>query len=127
MDDSGEPLLDHILQAGICSMEDIEGSSKLLKTFEEPVRAGEIKGAEKKMKALSDATRLRMFLLILRGEKCVCEIEYLFKMPQSTVSRNLGILENSGLITKRKNGKWTYYRIKDSHFGDFIKSICGVE
>jgi ArsR family transcriptional regulator len=127
MADRAEPLLDHILQAGICSMEDIEGSSKLLRTFEDPVRSGEIRTAEKKMKALSDATRLRIFLLILRGEKCVCEIEYLFKMPQSTVSRNLGILENSGLIRKRKNGKWTYYSINDSNFGDFIKKTCGVE
>jgi DNA-binding transcriptional ArsR family regulator len=127
MADSTEPLLEHILQAGICSMKDIDGSRNLLVKLEEQERAEEIREVEKKMKALSDPTRLRIFLLIERGEKCVCEIEYLFKMPQSTVSRNLGILENSGLIRKRKNGKWTYYSINDLNFGDFIKRTCGVE
>lgn len=127
MADAAEPLLEHILQAGICSMEDIDGSRNLLEKIDEPGRAGEIRNLEKKMKALSDSTRLRMFLMITRGEKCVCEFEYLFKMPQSTASRNLGILENSGLIRKRKNGKWTYYSINDLDFGDFIKKTCGVE
>ncbi|WP_393971510.1 metalloregulator ArsR/SmtB family transcription factor [Oxyplasma meridianum] len=127
MHNSTEQLLDHILQAGICSKADLEGSSKLLRTFEDPVKEDEIRNTEKKIKALSDATRLKIFLLILRGEKCVCEIEYLFKIPQSTVSRNLGILENSGLIRKRKKGKWVYYSINDSNFGDFMKRTCGVE
>lgn len=127
MADAGEPLLEHILQAGICSMVDIEGSRNFLGILDDPEKSEEIRNVEKKMKALSDAARLRIFLLISRGEKCVCEIEYLFQMPQPTVSRNLGILENSGLIRKRKNGKWTYYSINDVNFGEFVKRTCGVE
>jgi DNA-binding transcriptional ArsR family regulator len=124
MENPGDSSLEHIIQKGVCTMEDIEGSRNLIRSLEEPIRSGAIRITEKKLRALSDLTRLKIFLLLRNGEKCVCEIEYLLNMHQSSVSRNLGILENSDLITKRKSGKWTYYRIGDESFGEFVWKTC---
>jgi len=42
--------------------------------------------AIKIFKALSDETRLRIYLLLLQGELCVCELETILNMEQSRIS-----------------------------------------
>lgn len=62
-------------------------------------------------KALSDETRLRILGLLLDGELCVCELMAILELPQSTVSRHLAYLKNSGLVEDRRAGKWMHYRL----------------
>ncbi|MHB8793083.1 MAG: ArsR/SmtB family transcription factor [Thermoleophilia bacterium] len=62
-------------------------------------------------KALSDETRLRILGLLLDGELCVCELMASLDLPQSTVSRHLAYLKNSGLVSDRRRGIWMHYRI----------------
>ncbi len=63
-------------------------------------------------KALSDETRLRIMALLLSGrELCVCDIMAALNLPQSTVSRHLSYLRNTGLVDDRRQGIWMYYRI----------------
>ena len=63
-------------------------------------------------KALSDATRLRsIVLLATSGELCVCELAYALKLQQPKISHHLGALRKAGLVSDRKAGLWTYYRI----------------
>ena len=59
-------------------------------------------------KALSDETRLRIFLL-LKEELCVCQIQVALAMSQTKVSRHLTVLRNAGLVTARRDGLWMYY------------------
>ena len=63
-------------------------------------------------KALADETRLRILLLLLDGELCVCEIIAALELPQSTVSRHLAYLKRTGWVRDRKQGVWMYYRLK---------------
>lgn len=67
----------------------------------------------KVFKAVSDITRLRILKLLTEGELCVCEIMLALKKPQSSISHNLSILEDAGLIKERKDGKWCHYRLSD--------------
>ena len=60
-------------------------------------------------KALSDETRLRIFLLLGRGELCVCQIQVALAMSQAKVSRHLTVLRHAGLVTARREGLWMYY------------------
>src|SRR5512135_2954989 len=62
-------------------------------------------------KALSDETRLRILCLLLDGELCVCDIMAVLQLPQSTVSRHLAYLKNSGWVDDRRCGVWMYYSI----------------
>ena len=63
-------------------------------------------------KALGDETRLRIMSLLVDGrELCVCDIMAALELPQSTVSRHLSYLRNSGLVDDRRHGVWMYYTI----------------
>jgi ArsR family transcriptional regulator, arsenate/arsenite/antimonite-responsive transcriptional repressor len=63
------------------------------------------------LKALADATRLRILALLVGGEICVCEIHGALKLPQPTVSRHLAYLRRSGLVATRREGLWVHYRL----------------
>ena len=76
-------------------------------------------------KALADETRLRILMLLLDGELCVCEIIAGLELPQSTISRHLAYLKNSGWVLDRKQGVWMYYRLNGN--GDRLHhTLAGI-
>jgi ArsR family transcriptional regulator len=71
-----------------------------------------MKVAAQIFKALGDETRLRIMALLVGGQElCVCDIMAALELPQSTVSRHLSYLRNSGLVDDRRQGVWMYYTI----------------
>ena len=71
------------------------------------------------LKALGDETRLRILALLKDGEHCVCDIMATLSLPQSTASRHLAYLRNSGWVSGTRRGKWMYYRLTaESTFTD---------
>ena len=60
-------------------------------------------------KALSDETRLRIYLLLMQGEFCVCEIVNILNIEQSRASHCLRILKEAGLVNNRRDGVWIIY------------------
>ena len=75
-----------------------------------------MKNTAQVFKALSDETRLRIMGLLIAGEElCVCDIIAALDLPQSTVSRHLAYLRNSGLLEDRRQGVWMYYRISQDN------------
>jgi len=71
----------------------------------------------KVFKALSDATRLRIVLLLAERDLCVCELVYILKMEQSRISHQLRILRDADLVEDVRDGRWIIYRIPDSVHG----------
>ncbi len=66
-------------------------------------------------RALADPSRLRIIhLLFSSGELCVCDLESVLGITQTKVSRHLGYLRRTGLITGRKQGLWMLYSIAPS-------------
>jgi DNA-binding transcriptional ArsR family regulator len=62
------------------------------------------------LKAVAEPTRLRILKSLEVGELCACKIVELVGLSQPTVSRHLAILKAAGLVTERKEGRWTHYR-----------------
>lgn len=62
-------------------------------------------------KALADESRLRVLLALKCGELCVCQIVELLELAPSTVSKHMAILQQAGLVDRRKDGRWIYYRL----------------
>jgi DNA-binding transcriptional ArsR family regulator len=81
---------------------------------------GELTAEMKVFKAVADATRLKILKLLSSGELCICELMLALKRPQSSVSHNLSILEDAGLVKERKEGKWCRYRISDGAVTDML-------
>ena len=65
----------------------------------------------KALKALSDETRLRILNILLEKECCVCEVMQSLDISQTRASRNLGILQNAGLLKDRRDGIWIVYSV----------------
>ena len=65
----------------------------------------------KVFKALCDERRQRILELLHTGEKCACVLIDEMGMPQSSLSYHMKILCDSGIVTGREEGKWTYYQI----------------
>ena len=69
---------------------------------------------EKAFKALSDTTRLDLFLIINSfPEICLCNLEDCFNLSLSNLSRHLKELDSAGLIDYYKKGKLKYYSVTD--------------
>lgn len=80
----------------------------------------ELTAEMKVFKAVADVTRLKILKLLSGGELCIGEIMLALKRPQSSVSHNLSILEDAGLVKERKEGKWCRYRISDGTVTDML-------
>ncbi len=64
-------------------------------------------------KALSEEPRLRIMALLLGGELCVCDLMAVLQLPQSTISRHLAYLRNTGWVNGRRGGVWMYYQLAE--------------
>jgi ArsR family transcriptional regulator, arsenate/arsenite/antimonite-responsive transcriptional repressor len=65
-------------------------------------------------KALSEDIRVKIVALLFRhGELCVCEVERLLEVSQSSASRHLQYLRNAALVEDRRDEQWVYYRLAE--------------
>jgi ArsR family transcriptional regulator, arsenate/arsenite/antimonite-responsive transcriptional repressor len=62
--------------------------------------------------ALSDPTRLAVLDMLGDGERCVCELQSALDAAQSRLSFHLRVLKQAGLVSDRREGRWSYYRIE---------------
>ena len=65
----------------------------------------------KSLRALSDPTRIRIVALLEKGELSVNELQEITRMGQSRISTHLGLLQDSGLVQSRREGKRTFYKL----------------
>jgi ArsR family transcriptional regulator, arsenate/arsenite/antimonite-responsive transcriptional repressor len=65
-------------------------------------------------KALADPVRVRI-LDVLREhehEVCQCQLQPLFDVSQPTLSHHLRKLEDAGLVSTERRGRWAWYSIE---------------
>jgi len=75
-------------------------------------------------RAFSDETRLRILNVLRDGEMCVGDLVRLLGVPQPTASRHLAQLREAGLVTTRRSGLWSFYRLTAGG-GRFHRRLLG--
>lgn len=75
------------------------------------------------LKALAHPTRISIVEILGKGERCVCELNAMFKADQSTISKHLSILKKAGIVSDRKAGVKVFYRLETPCIIDFINCI----
>lgn len=77
------------------------------------------------LKVLSDETRLRIVILLLKRELCVCEICDVIDESQPKVSRHLAKLRDAGFVNDERRSQWVFYclNIKSETAIDILNSI----
>lgn len=65
------------------------------------------------LKVLANADRLLLLCQLSQGEMCVSELEDALGIHQPTLSQQLGVLRNEGVVHTRREGKSIFYRVAD--------------
>ncbi|MBQ9423729.1 MAG: helix-turn-helix transcriptional regulator [Pyramidobacter sp.] len=65
----------------------------------------------KMLKAISDPKRLRIVDMLSCGELCACVILESFRITQPTLSHDMKVLTESGIVLDRREGKNTFYSL----------------
>lgn len=63
------------------------------------------------LKVLANPDRLLLMCQLSQGEACVSELEAQLAIRQPTLSQQLGVLRENGLVTTRREGKNIFYSI----------------
>ena len=62
--------------------------------------------------ALSDEARVEIVATLQGGEQCVCDLMEVVGAAQSRLSYHLKVLKDAGLVTDRRDGRWSYYTLR---------------
>jgi ArsR family transcriptional regulator len=101
-------------------------------TTMDPVRmraeAGTITAA---LKLLAHPDRMLLLCTLSQREMCVGELEEALDLHQPSLSQQLGVLRNEGVVTTRKDGKQVYYKAADPAvtqvLGALYRTYCSKE
>src|SRR5690606_494211 len=76
------------------------------------------------LKAAAESSRLRILLLLSRGDLTVSDLTEILGQSQPRVSRHLKLLLEAELIERYQEGSWAYFRLSDSEAArEFINGV----
>ncbi|MDH7513928.1 MAG: metalloregulator ArsR/SmtB family transcription factor [Clostridiales bacterium] len=65
------------------------------------------------LNGLANEHRLRLFLVLLERDFCVCELQEILDMEQSRLSHQLRLLKFYGLVEAKQEGRWIVYSVSE--------------
>ena len=74
---------------------------------------------------LADATRVRMLSALAISEMCVTDLSRVLEINQTTVSHQLRLLKNLGIVKSERSGKIIFYSLVNDTVNDVM--LKGVE
>ena len=78
-----------------------------------------------RFRVLSEPTRIKLLDRLREREATVLELTELIGTTQQNVSKHLGVLQRSGIVARRKQGNFAYYRIVDQGVFALCEAVCG--
>ncbi len=91
----------------------VELEEELKKQLEETPGEESLNKNSKIFYGLSHPLRLKIAVLLLKSDYCVCELVKLTEKKQNLVSHHLTILRKSGVVNSYMKSKWKYYKINE--------------
>lgn len=77
------------------------------------------------LKAAAESSRLRILLLLSRGDLTVSDLTGILNQSQPRVSRHLRLLLEAGLIDRYQEGSWAFFRLADTESVQaFVKGLA---
>ena len=73
---------------------------------------------------LSEPARLRIIQAICTEERSVQDVVELTSLPQPNVSRHLSMLYRAGVLSRRREGTFVFYKISDPMITELCRTVC---
>ena len=91
-------------------------------TISEPVSSGELQTFKTRFfKALANPTRIRILERLVHGSRTVYELQEDLTLEQATVSQQLAVLRNQGIVNADKEGLTVRYSLRDPLVGELLE------
>ena len=74
-------------------------------------------------KAFADPKRLKIIDMLSNGELCACKILEEFQITQPTLSHDMKLLCEAGIVNARKEGKWMHYSLNMEKMNEIYKTV----
>ena len=78
----------------------------------------------RRFRALGDPLRIRLVERLMAGEATVQQLVAASGGGQQNVSKHLGVLAHAGVVARRKEGTFVYYRIADEVVYSLCEQVC---
>ncbi len=78
-----------------------------------------------RFRAVAEPTRIRILDRLRQGEASVQELTLAVGSSQQNVSKHLALLQRAGIIGRRRDGTYSYYRITDDSVLALCEQVCG--
>lgn len=79
-----------------------------------------------RFRTIGEPTRIRILERLQAGEASVHELAEHVGSSQQNVSKHLGLLARVGIVGRRKDGTFAYYRITDESVLTMCEQVCGA-
>ena len=80
----------------------------------------------KMLRAMSDPNRLRIVDMLSCGELCACKILEAFHITQPTLSHDMKMLAEAGIVIQRREGKNIFYSLNTKALSTMYQSLGRV-
>jgi DNA-binding transcriptional ArsR family regulator len=87
------------------------------------VRAEEVASL---LRTLSHPARLMLAGTLAEGEYSVGELEKLLDIRQPTLSQQLGVLRDAGVVETRRDAKQIFYRLTEAKAAKLIEALYAI-
>lgn len=78
------------------------------------------------LKALANPDRLLLLCHLVEDERNVSALEALTGIHQPTLSQQLGVLREEGLVETRRAGKFIFYRVSSAPALAVLRTLCDI-
>lgn len=78
-----------------------------------------------RFRVLAEPTRIKLLDRLREGEATVLELTAVIGTTQQNVSKHLGVLQQAGIVARRKQGNFAYYRVVDEGVFALCETVCG--
>jgi DNA-binding transcriptional ArsR family regulator len=75
------------------------------------------------LRIIAHPVRIRILNELVKGVKCVSDMEKFLELPQSNVSQHLSVLRNSGMIDYYTDGRLRCYFLREPMIPDLLEVL----
>jgi DNA-binding transcriptional ArsR family regulator len=94
-------------------------------TVTHPLPAPLVELIAERFRVLGEPMRIRLLDALRDGAASVGDLERATGASQQNVSKHLGVLLRSGMVSRRKDGNFSLYAIADEGVFDLCELVCG--
>jgi len=87
------------------------------------VRAAEVAAL---LKTLSHPARLMLVCTLVEGERSVGALEEMLGIRQPTLSQQLGVLREAGIVETRREAKQIFYRLTEARAAALVGALYDI-